>query len=207
MVKNQCLSVVYGSITLNFFVASVDTSGQTAEEQNLKKVCFLGHPNAYIPCDRQETMLTESGGLPTLLSDHQQHQNQDQVATKNVISCHWKNALLSWGPCWGWDLKVVKRGGGGCKKPQGFFINNAFWRMFHYDVEPPKDALKSRECSQLLFSRWYPIQPCLSETGWNVSLTFQFTPQVGETRFGEFWKEAFPTMGTTEGKQKAEDVV
>ena len=81
MVKNQCLSVVYGSITLNFFVASVDTSGQTAEEQNLKKVCFLGHPNAYVPCDRQETMLTESGGLATLLSDHQQHQNQDQVAT------------------------------------------------------------------------------------------------------------------------------
>ena len=79
-----------------------------------KKVCFLGHPNAYIPCDRQETMLTESGGLATLLSDHQQHQNQhqnqDQVATTTVISCHWKNALLSWGPCWGWgwDLKVVK---------------------------------------------------------------------------------------------------
>ena len=142
-------------------------------------------------------MLTESGGLPTLLSDHQQHQNQDQVATKNVISCHWKNALLSWGPCWGcgWDLKVVKRGGGGCKKPQGFFINNAFWRMFHYDVEPPKDALKSRECSQLLFSRWYPIQHCLSETGWNVSLTFQFTPKGGRNSVWRVLKRSISNDG------------
>ena len=48
--KNHSLSVVYGSITLKFFLWPLDThSHQWFEERSeIQKKCFLGHPNLQV---------------------------------------------------------------------------------------------------------------------------------------------------------------